>query len=162
MRPLLFALMAMFILAFAPKKSDIPERFVVDGENVFTFEEEDRLDSLFRGHELRTGNEIILVTTYSYNGQPDLRSYAATCGDSLKVGKKRRNNGLVIAFSGHLREVYMAPGLGTEAVLPEWKCQKFADSLMVPLFKESMYFDGIWEGSRAVVNYLEQPGHEIN
>ena len=123
---------------------------------------EDQLDSLFRGHELRTGNEIVLVTTYSYNGQPDLRSYAATCGDSLKVGKKRRNNGLVIAFSGHLREVYMAPGLGTEMVFPEWKCQKFADSLMVPLFKENMYFDGIWEGSKAVVNYLEEPGHEIN
>ena len=34
-------------------------------------------------------------------------------GDSLRVGKKGKNNGVIIAFSRNLREVYIATGLGT-------------------------------------------------
>lgn len=147
----------LLCLAFIPKKDQHPERFIFDNENAFTPEEEKRLDTLFRGHELRTTNEIVLVTTNSYDGQPDLHGYAATFGEIIGVGKKKKNNGVVIAFSKQLREVFIATGVGTEKVMADARCQTYIDSLMIPLFKEDMYFDGVWAGSTAVVTHLELP-----
>lgn len=162
MRPIVLSLMILMVLAFAPKKDKHRERFVYDNENAFSAEEEMRLDTLFRGHESRTTNEIVLITTASYLGWQDMGLLAASCGDSLAVGKPRKSNGVVIVFSKHLREVYIATGLGTEKVMAPARSQKFIDSLMVPLFKEDMFFDGLWAGSTTIVNHLELPENRID
>lgn len=151
----------LLCLAFIPVKDKHRETFIYDNENALDPEEEMRLDTLFRGHEARTTNEIILVTTKDYHGAPDLMTFAATCGDSLVVGKKRKNNGMIIAFSKRLREVYIVPGLGTEQVFAEARAQRYIDSLMLPLFKEQMFFDGLWSGATAIVDRLELPENRI-
>lgn len=157
---LLVPLLAI-LLSFAAKKDKHPERFVFDNENCLTAEEEQRLDTLFRGHELRTTNEIALITTPDYHGAPDLRTLAATCGDSLRVGKKGKNNGVIITFSRKLREVQIVPGLGTERVLNDWYCQNIIDSVMFPRFKEQRFFDGLFNGGKAIIDQLEKPENAI-
>ena len=160
MRAALFASL-LLCLAFIPMKDKRPDKFVFDNERAFTTEQIHRLDTLFRGHESRTTNEIVLVTTDSYQGQPDLYGFAATFGEVIGVGKKKKNNGVVIAFSKKLREVYIATGVGTEKVMADARCKSYIDSLMLPLFRENMFFDGIWAGSTAVVNHLELPENRI-
>ncbi len=137
------------------------ERFVFDAEQVLPPADEARFDSLFRAHEALTGNEIALVTTVSLHGHPDMASYASTFGDSLGVGKKGRDNGVVIAYGKGLRSVFVATGLGTERVLTDAECARIVDSVMIPLFKEDMATDGLWLGSLAIVRHLEQPGNRI-
>ena len=161
MRSALFASL-LLCLAFIPKKDKHRELFIYDNEDAFSADEEMRLDTLFRGHELRTTNEIVLITTASYLGWQDMGLLAASCGDSLAVGKPHKSNGVVIVFSKHLREVYIAAGLGTEQVMAPARSQKYIDSLMVPLFKEDMFFDGLWSGSTAMVNHLELPENRID
>ncbi|HMU14913.1 MAG: TPM domain-containing protein [Bacteroidetes bacterium] len=161
MRYALIATTLFLCLAFVPKKDKSRERYVYDNEQDFTAQEIQRLDTLFRGHEARTGNEIVLVTTASYLGWPTIFEFAGTVGDSLRVGKRGRNNGVIIAFSKERREVFIATGLGTEQVMSEDHCQKLVDSLMLPPLKESRYFDGIWAGSTAVVNHLDLPENAI-
>lgn len=152
----------LLCLAFVPEKDKHREQFVYDHENTFAPDEQHRLDTLFRGHELRTTNEIVLVTTDSYHGWEDMAMFAASCGDSLKVGKKHKDNGVVIVFSKRLREVYIAAGLGTERVMAPARSQRYIDSLMVPFFKEDMFFDGLWAGCTTVVNHLELPENRID
>jgi len=161
MRAALYASL-LLCLAFVPKKDKHREQFIYDDENAFSTEERTRLDTLLRGHELRTTNEIVLITTETYRGWEDLALFAASCGDSLKVGKPRKDNGVVIVFSKQLREVYIAAGLGTEQVMAPARSQKYIDSLMIPLFKENMFFDGIWAGTNAVVNHLELPENRMD
>ena len=67
----------------------------------------------------------------------------------------------MIAVSKHLREVYMATGLGLEDVLDDDKCQRIIDSLMLPRFKEEQYFEGVFAGSKGVVEFLEDPKNAI-
>ncbi len=161
MRTFLITLLALLVLGFA-KKEQHPAHFVFDHEDAFSQEEEVRLDTLFRGHELRTTNEIVLITTKDYHGAMDMRTFAANCGDSLGVGKKRKNNGVVITFSKRLREVYIATGLGTERVLNDWYCQNIIDSLMLPNFKKDRYFEGLFEGGSAIIRQLEKPENIIH
>ncbi len=162
MRTLLLSATVLFCLAFIPLKEKHREQFVYDHENTFDPDQQHRLDTLFRGHELRTTNEIVLVTTDSYHGWEDMSMFAASCGDSLKVGKKHKSNGVVIVFSERLSEVYIAAGLGTERVMAPERSRKYIDSLMVPLFKEKMFFDGLWVGCTTMVNHLELPENRID
>lgn len=155
-------LLLVFCLFGFSKKENHPEHFVFDHEDAFSQEEEIRLDTLFRGHELRTTNEIVLITTKDYHGAMDMRTFAATCGDSLGVGKKRKNNGVVITFSKRLREVFIATGLGTERVLNDWYCQNIIDSIMLPNFKKDRYFEGLFEGGSAMIKQLEKPENIIH
>ena len=39
--------------------------------------------------------------------------------------------------------------------------KKIIDSLMIPHFKQGEAFEGLWEGSRAIVEFLEKPENII-
>jgi uncharacterized protein len=64
-------------------------------------------------------------------------------------------------FSAANREVRISTGYGTEKVLDDVAAKKIIDSVMIPFFKKSNYFEGLWHGSKSIVNYLELPEHRI-
>ena len=133
---------------------------VFDLEQVLQASERSRLDSLYLAHEQRTGNEIILVTTPSFHGMKAVE-FAVAFGDSLGVGKKDRDNGVVITFSKSGREIFIATGRGTEKVMHDSICKRIVDQSMVPRFKEGDPFGGLWAGSLAVVEFLDRPENAI-
>lgn len=137
-----------------------PTGFVLDQEDVLTSAEHHTLDSLFRAHEQRTGNEIALVTHPTFNGW-SAKDFAVNFGDSVGVGKKELVNGVLIAFSRARREVFIATGKGTEQVMQDSICKRIIDRDMLPRFKVDSIFLGLWAGSRAVVDYLDRPENKI-
>jgi|694.fasta_scaffold54925_3 uncharacterized protein len=153
-------LLVLLVLGVAPGPA--VERFLFDQEHLLDLEQGSQLDSLLRAHEASTGNEIAVVTTRSLNGYPDMPAFAASFGDSLGVGKKGRDNGVVIAVSRELRSVFVATGLGTEEVLTDEQCAVIVDSLMIPRFKEGRFGEGIVDGARAIVLHLEKPENRIH
>ena len=159
-RIIYIALVAQLLFTCSAGNAPDIKRFVFDEEHLFSPSEERQLDSLFRAQERATTNEIVVVTTSTLTGLPDMQTFAANFGDSLGVGKRKKNNGVVIAVSRTLRQVYLATGLGLEEMLDDEKCQHLIDSLMVPRFKEDRYFQGILEGSKGVVDFLNAPEKE--
>ena len=137
------------------------EHFVPDQKDLLEQAQEERFDSLFRAHDTVTGNEIASVTTAMLNGHMDMQGFAATFGDPLGVGKRGRNNGVVIAFSKQLRSVDGSTGLGTEGVLTDMQCARIVDGLPIPLFTEDMAEDGLWLGRLAIFRHLEKPEDHI-
>jgi uncharacterized protein len=154
------SILLLLVVACAGKPGKGQESFVHDVENVLTLEEYASLDSVFRAHELRAGNEILLVTHPTFN---DLKAvdFAVGYGESNGVGKEDLDNGVVIAFSQARREVFIATGYGTERILHDSTCQRIVDSIMVPHFKEDRHFDGLWAGGLAIVQFLERPENKI-
>jgi uncharacterized protein len=137
-----------------------PTRYVLDTEEVLTPTQHRSLDSLFRAHEAHSGNEIALVTHPTFLGKT-AKEFAVAFGDSVGVGKKETDNGVVIAFSRAKRSVFIAIGWGIENVMPDKECQRIVDSEMLPRFKKEDYFGGLFAGSRAVVEFLERPENRI-
>lgn len=135
--------------------------FVYDQENDLTEAQERRFDSLFHAHEKRTSNEIVLVTTANYGDEENMLMYSVNFGDKHGVGKKELKNGVVIVFSKAQRETRISTGYGTERVLKDEIAKKIIDSLMLPQFKQDNYFEGLWAGSLAVVNFLDKPENKI-
>ena len=135
--------------------------FVYDQEDDLTEAQERKFDSLFRAHEKRTSNEIVLVTTANYGDEENMLMYSVNFGDKLGIGKKELNNGVVIAFSKAQRQTRISTGYGTERVLKDEIAKKIIDSLMLPAFKQDNYFEGLWAGSFAVVDFLDKPENKI-
>lgn len=137
-----------------------PKAFVMDREHVLDPAQHRALDSLFRVHEARTGNEILLVTDSTLQGKT-ARDFAVDFGNAWGVGKKGRDNGVTIAYSKHRREVFVATGSGTEHVLTDSVAQGIVDGAMTPRFKEDAPYQGLWDGSVAIVRFLELPENRI-
>ncbi len=137
-----------------------PIGFVLDNEGVLTSAQKSTLDSLFRAHEERTGNEIALVTHPTFNGRP-AKDFAVAFGDSVGVGKKDRDNGVLIALCKARREVFIATGKGTERVLHDSICQRIVDQEMLPRFKLEDHYGGLLSGCLAIIDFLDRPENRI-
>ncbi len=120
--------------------------WVFDKEEVLSDNEEATLNEIITRFERETTNEIVIVTTPDIGEHEKMVSYAVEFGDSLGVGKRNKNNGLVIVFSSTLRETFIATGLGIEDILTDSICQMIVDEDMVPNFKDGNYYEGIEGG----------------
>ena len=79
----------------------------------------------------------------------------------LGVGKKEKDNGVLIVFSNQMRQTRIATGYGTEKVLTDEVAKAIIDSVMIPNFKKGKPFDGLWAGSLSIVEFLERPENKI-
>lgn len=135
--------------------------FVFDNEKILNENQIKELNDLYENHEKRTSNEIVLVTTDNYGEEENLLLFTVQFGNMLQIGKKDRNNGVVIGYSNKNKEIRISTGYGTEKVLKDEIVKKIIDSLMIPKFKEQNHFEGILVGSKEIIELLEKPENKI-
>jgi uncharacterized protein len=134
------------IISSCGQKIDNNKTWVFDYEDVLTVNQEKSLDSIITNFEKATTNEILIVTSKDIGEYEKPILYAVDFGNKHGVGKKGKDNGLVIFFSRNLRQTSLATGYGTENILKDEICKSIIDSCMIPLFKEEKYYDGIKAG----------------
>lgn len=155
-----FAIVVLIAFACAcapPKRTS----FVIDRESVFTDSQKTVLNKLYISHEQKTTNEIVIYTTPGIEPEESIMTYGVKVGKELGVGKKDKNNGVLIVLCAGCRKVAICTGKGTEKILTDKIAKNIIDSIMTPKFRKGNYFEGIYDGSRAVISFLEQPGNEI-
>ena len=72
-----------------------------------------------KAHEKITTNEIALVTTPDYGTDSTLERFALNFGNKYGIGKKEKNNGVLIVFTNAIRQTRISTGYGTEKVLKD-------------------------------------------
>ena len=154
---LLFLTLISFTTCYSPKEYS----FVIDQSGILDNFQRAKLDSLYYKHEKNTTNQIVLLTTDSFDRDSTIESYALRKFNSIGIGRKDINNGILIVFSASMRQVRIATGYGTEKVLTNDIAKKIIDSLMTPRFKQEEYFDGLWNASIAITEFLEKPENKI-
>lgn len=160
MKNILLISLIPFILSCSPTSKPQLE-YVFDYEMILSEEQEDSFRKLFADHEKKTTNEIVLVTADNWGKFESAKEYAFDFGNTMGIGKKEKDNGVLVVFSSAQRTTWIATGMGTELILTDEIAQKIVDSLMVPQFKESNYYEGLFAGSKAIVDFLEKPENEI-
>lgn len=135
---------------------------VADYENVLSQAEIDSLNDLYRAHEDLTSNQFLLITTPDIGDADNILAFATQKGNELGVGQKELDNGIIIVYSGALKETSIATGLGMELILTDSIAQFVIDTQMIPLFKEGKTFKGLYTGSKWIADFLEKPENKIN
>jgi len=148
-------------LSFCTQDSKQPPQRVYDYESVLDSAQIKQLTELYISHEKKTTNQIALITTSSFGKDSTIEDYALARFNQMGIGRKDINNGVLIVYSGAHRQIRIATGLGTEKILTNDIAQHIIDSIMLPRFANNEIFPGIWNGSKAITEFLERPENKI-
>jgi uncharacterized protein len=160
-------LLSVFIVVFALAgfAQDIPDRpnppkLVNDLANVLSDQEEQQLESELDEFDRSTSTQITIVTVPNLGGT-DVSDFAFKLGEKWGVGRKDKNNGIVIIFkpkTGNERgEVFVAVGYGLEGIIPDAIAnQTVVNHEMIPHFKQNDIFGGLEAGTKVLMGLAAQ------
>lgn len=113
------------------------------------------LDSSIALHEQQFSNEIAVVTIdEAMLGRCTLEEYTLNLARAWGVGKKIKNNGILIGIVPALRKIRIENGYGIEKILTNNETKQIIDSVMVPHFKNGHFFEGTRQGLFAIFKKL--------
>lgn len=142
---LFLSAVALTATSYAKPISDTlpsPVGYVNDFARILSSGETQLLDSLLSDFEQRTTNGIAVVTIDSLNGAL-IEDYSLILFNTWGLGTKEKNNGVLLLFSMKERRVRISTGTGIEQILTDADCKKIIDTLIIPNFKNTQYFEGI-------------------
>jgi uncharacterized protein len=128
---------------------------VVDGAGLLPEAEEARLSARLEGLEKRTGDQLVVVTVASLQGEP-IENFGLRVGNAWKIRQERLNNGVLLVVAPAERQVRIEVGLGLEGLLTNEKTKAIIDQRLLPLHKEGRHAEAITAGVESLADALEQ------
>jgi uncharacterized protein len=137
-----------------PVKPD-PAVFVHDYSGWLTGQEKDMLEAKLRGYADSTSTEVVVMIRPEI-GDYDRSSYAFELGNRWGIGRKSKNNGVVVLIVTEPpnRGVFIATGYGTEGALPDITAGRIIRNTMLPYFRQEQYYQGIEAGVNDIIRAL--------
>lgn len=149
------SILALVSLAFVTAPTAIgaslprPAGYVSDYAGVLDARARAGLNELLLRLERKTGAEVAVVTVRSLDGG-DIDSYASALFSEWKIGKKGKDNGVLIVVAIEERAWRIEVGYGLEGLLPDGLCGQIARERMIEPFRDGRFGDGLTAGALAV------------
>ena len=128
-------------------------KYVCDPTNILSVAATDSIDRMLYNLEQKTGIEIAPVIVPSI-GTVECYDFSHKLLNEWGVGKKEKNNGLVILLVTDQRCVQFYTGFGLEGDLPDAICKRIQTKYMIPYLKNGDWSKGMVEGVYAVTQQL--------
>ena len=114
----------------------------------------DSIDSMLYALEQQTGIETVVAVVPSI-GEEDCFDFCHQLLNKWGVGKKGKNNGLVILLVTDQRCIQFYTGYGLEGVLPDAICKRIQTRYMIPYLKDGNWDAGMVAGLKATCQRLD-------
>src|ERR1044071_6508963 len=111
------------------------------------------LSGLLKDYERQTSIEFVVVVVNSLDGL-SARNYATGIGDSWKIGKAGRDNGIVLLWAPNERAYALRVAEGLSADLPDSAATQITRQHMLPNFKRGDFYAGLKETVLATMQHL--------
>lgn len=125
-----------------PKVNLKPSGFLNDYAGILTATQRNEIENYLRKIEKETTNEIAVVILKSLNGR-NLEEYANEIFNEWKIGKKGKDNGVLILISMAERKIRIEVGYGLEPYLTDATCGRIIRRVMAPEFRKGNFYKGI-------------------
>lgn len=161
MQAILCSIIAAFLVIAAMATScfaqDYPKAtgYVNDFDNLLTQEQKQQLISELKDFDVKTTIEIVIVTVPSLQGY-SIEEYAIGLARAWGVGKRDKNNGLVLLVAPNERKVRVEVGHGLEEVLSNSVASSIVRNDILPEFRAGHMGVGIVNGVRGIMRRLSQ------
>jgi uncharacterized protein len=133
--------------------------FVTDNANMIDPEYEEKITQLAQKIEKESTVEIAVVTVDSLDGESK-EMYSVNLFKQAGIGKKDKDNGLLILVAKQEREYRFEVGYGLEGTITDSMKVNIGDRIIVPNFKNGEYGKGIYE-SMVVIEGLVKGNEEV-
>jgi len=157
---LLFLYTSLLQPVFA-QNSDIPnrpspQRLVNDFAGIFKPQQLQKIEKILVAYNDSTSTQIAVVTVESLNSY-DIVDYADRLAEKWGVGRKGKDNGVVILIKPKLSnsdygEVRISVGYGLEGVISDATAQRIISQEMLPQFREGDYYRGVLAAVEVIMN----------
>lgn len=163
MAALLIAMVARAAAQDAPRAytvDDVPNVHVAD-RRLYTTDPSailspaarDTINAVCARLERQTGIEMAVVMLPSI-GNADVFDFAQTLFRQWGVGKKGKDNGVLVLFVADARRIRIHTGYGVEGTLTDALCKRIQARLMVPAFRRADWDEGMVQGVRGIYEVL--------
>ena len=153
------------VLAYAsPGK---PTGFVNDYAGLLKAEEKAVLEQKLSDYEKQTGNEVSIVIVQALDGDT-AQNVANNLFNEWGIGKKNKDNGILVLISLKERSFWMEIGYGLEDKLTDAQSNWLFRNIIIPNFQAGNYYSGINEladkiiatagGEEIPASYLDRKG----
>lgn len=129
-------------------------RYVCNPSGVLSAAACDSIDSMLYALEQQTGIETVVAVVPSI-GDEDCFNFSHRLLNEWGVGKKGKDNGLVILLVTDQRCIQFYTGYGLEGDLPDAICKRIQTTQMIPYLKDGNWDAGMVAGIRAVCTRLD-------
>ena len=150
---LLFSSTNLFSITFPQ-----PEGYINDFANIMDAGTKSELTGLISDCEKKISIEIAVVTVKSLENLA-VEDYANQLFNKWGIGKKNKNNGLLVLVAPNERKIRIEVGYGMEPVINDGLAGEIIRTEFVPEFKNGDYNKGIFKGVSRIIRILtkEEP-----
>lgn len=152
----LFVFLAMLLSPGLAWSLDVPPLTgrVMDLAHVLSTSEADQLTADLRTHETTTGDQVVVLTLPSLEGEP-LEPFAHLVATTWKLGQKGTDNGALLLVALKERKVRIEVGYGLEGTLTDARSAQIIRNEIVPRFRAGDLPGGIVAGVDAILKTIE-------
>jgi uncharacterized protein len=112
-----------------------------------------RIEALAVEVEQKTGAEIATLVVRS-TAPEDPFGYGMRVAEAWKLGKKGKDDGLLLLVALDDRRTHLFTGYGLEGILPDGRAGAILDEHVVPAFRAGEYDRGVYAGLRAAAEVI--------
>jgi len=134
-----------------------PTGFVNDFAGVLTAEQQAALESRCKALEASHGDELAIAIFQDLpSGYATTKELATALFKHWQVGKKGKDNGVLVVLALGPRRVEIETGYGVEEVLPDQLCGRLLRQQAVPHFKQDDWFGGLDALTQQLAAHLQK------
>lgn len=120
-------------------------RYVTDQTNTLTQSEIGDLEYRLKTYDDTTSNQIVVLIISTLEGE-DLFDYSIQVAEKNKIGRKGKDNGILILVVKDDRKIRIEVGYGLEGVVPDAVASSIIRNIIIPYFKAGNYYEGLRKG----------------
>jgi uncharacterized protein len=150
------ACLSLIVLAAPLLAADVPflTGRVVDNAEILSPAARDKLSAELKAHEDRTTNQVAVLTVPALEGE-SVEEFATRVFESWKLGKKGKDNGVLVIVAPSDRRMRIEVGYGLEGTLTDAAAARIIRDRMTPRFKSNDYDGGVSDGVAEIIATLE-------
>jgi uncharacterized protein len=128
---------------------------VTDLASTLSDAERSALESKLAGFEQKTGAQMAVLVVPTTQPEP-VETYAIRVAEAWKVGRKGRDDGVLLVVAKNDRRLRLEVGYGLEGAIPDAIAKRIVAEDIAPQFREGRYAAGIAAGVDRVVAIVEK------
>jgi len=143
MKKIIFSILMFFALpVYAYYNPGQPAGLVNDYTGTLSAEQKQALENKLSQFEKETSNEVAVVLISNLQGDT-IENFAVKLFEDWKIGKKGKDNGVLVLVAKEDREMRLEIGYGLEGALTDAQASWIINQIMKPAFRNNDFYGGL-------------------
>lgn len=147
---IIFSILCCGIVSIAQQDIPTVHQRINDETGTLSRNELRTLEKILFDFENETSNQIVVLIVPTLAGY-SLEDYTYRLAEKNKVGKKGRDNGILLLIAKEDRQMRIEVGYGLEGVLTDALSSQIIRRVIAPRFSEGDFYGGISHGLEAII-----------